>query len=474
VSTVPHPLQAGFGRASITPSLAVPHAGWGAQTHLLADGVHRDLFVTVLILVEQQEHGSVAAALVELDLVGLYGLEDAIRAAVSRETGLDAAAVRVSVTHNHANPVMWEDWIGGRPELVAAYRASLPDAAAGAARSAHLALRPVRAASAVGRCTIGTNRRQVVGAGGPEGRVIVGRDDDGVTDPDVLVTRLDTLDGRPYAALLGYTCHPTTLGPDNRLHSPDYPGVAKAVVEAATGAPALFVQGAAGNVGPRQGFTGDTAVVERLGTILGLEAARTFMTIETRPVELRYVRPRESGATLAVWEESPVEERATPLRLLRHRVALPLRPQRPVEEALEAYHEMQRRLATVMEDGSPPEVVEAIMFRARRAQMAVTRSRLYAGRETIDVELELLRCGDLALVGCNGEPFCEIGLAIKARSPFPITFFGGYTGRSLGYIPWPSAYGEGGYEVETTPYTDAAAPLLVEETVGALERLWRS
>jgi hypothetical protein len=222
--------------------------------------------------------------------------------------------VRVSVTHNHANPIMWDNWIGGRPEDVQAYRASLPGAAAGAARAAKLALRPVRTAAGVGAAHIGRNRRQRVPDPTDPGRtrMIVGRDDAGTVDPAVTVVRFDELDGRPYAALLGYTCHPTTLGPDNRLHSPDYPGVAKAVVEASTGAPCLFLQGAAGNVGPMEGFTGDVAVVERLGTILGLEGAKVFVGLETRPVELRYVRPRESGATLAVWEEHPVAEAARP------------------------------------------------------------------------------------------------------------------------------------------------------------------
>jgi neutral ceramidase len=167
--------------------------------------------------------------------------------------------VRVSVTHNHANPIMWDNWIGGRPDDVKAYRASLPGAAAGAARAAKLALRPVRSAAGVGAAHIGRNRRQRVPDPTDPGRtrMIVGRDDAGTVDPAVTVVRFDELDGRPYAALLGYTCHPTTLGPDNHLHSPDYPGVAKAVMEASTGAPCLFLQGAAGNVGPMEGFTGD-------------------------------------------------------------------------------------------------------------------------------------------------------------------------------------------------------------------------
>jgi hypothetical protein len=457
----PH-LHAGYGRTDITPSLAVPHAGWGAQTHLLADGVHRPLYVTVLLLHQADDAPRVRTALVEFDLVGLHGLETDVQEAVAAEVGIEPHDVRVTVTHNHANPVMWDNWIGGRREHVREYREGLATAAAGAARAARLALQPVRAAAGTGHCTIGRNRRQTVEEPDGSRRVIVGRDDDGPTDPEVAVLRLDRLDGSPFACVFGYTCHPTTLGPDNRLHSPDYPGVAKAVVEHATGAPALFLQGAAGDVGPRHGFVGDVAVVERLGRELGLEAAATFARLDTRAVRLAYSHARDSGATLAMWVERDAEETPPLLDTRTIRVSLPLRPQPSVDAMQLEYDRWQAELARVTSDGSDAGRVEATMWRARRAQMALARATAYGGREAVDVKLEILRVGDAVFVGCAGEPFCEIGLEVKRDSPFAVTFFGGYTGPSGGYIPWARAFDEGGYEVDTTPYTRDAARALVE------------
>ncbi len=456
-------LSAGHGRERITPSLSVPHGGWGAQTHLLADGVHMDLYVDVLIL---QQDDDAATALVSFDLVGLYGLEVDVRQTVARETGLAPEQVRVTVTHNHANPVMWPNWVGARKEQVDAYRAALPDLAAGAARAAKLAMQPVRMEADWGHCTIGRNRRQLDGE-----RMIVGRDDAGPTDPQVLVVRLDDLDGRPVAALMGYTCHPTTMGPDNRMVSPDYPGVAKRVFEAAVGVPCLFLQGATGNVGPEMGFTGDLAVVERLGSVLGLEAAKVFSGLRTRPVEPVYLRPRESGATLAVWEERPLPEPEKRLKVAQHTITLPLRPQPGLDQVEAAYEQRRAELASAYADGLPAEQIEATMFRARRAGMAVSRVKTYGGRASLDVPLELLSFGSLAIAGISGEPFCQIGLAIKAGSPFEHTFFGGYTGASLGYIPTAADHPLGGYEVETTPYTVEGADIIVRETVAALRDL---
>src|SRR5207247_9757178 len=94
-------LRAGVGRATITPALTVPHAGWGAQTHLFADGVETDLWATVLVIADQHE----IAAIVDLDLVAVT-MEDAqaVRAEVARVLQVAPEKVRVSEAHNHAGP----------------------------------------------------------------------------------------------------------------------------------------------------------------------------------------------------------------------------------------------------------------------------------------------------------------------------------------------------------------------------------
>src|SRR5215207_11642304 len=56
-------------------------------------------------------------------------------------------------------------------------------------------------------------------------------------------------------------------------------------------------------------------------------------------------------------------------------------------------------------------------------------------------------------------------------SPWPATWFGGYTGGWAGYIPTPDAYPQGGYEVDTSPFAPEAAGRLVMETLAALEEL---
>ena len=66
----------------------------------------------------------------------------------------------------------------------------------------------------------------------------------------------------------------------------------------------------------------------------------------------------------------------------------------------------------------------------------------------------------------------EIGVEIKSRSPFSDTFFVGYTNGSIGYVPVPEAYPEGGYEVEfASQVNPRAAGMITEGCLALLKRL---
>src|SRR5712692_9704312 len=76
-----------------------------------------------------------------------------------------------------------------------------------------------------------------------------------------LVVRIDDAQGTPLAALVTFQCHGTVLAYENKLLSPDWIGMTRKVVEEALpGAKCLYFQGAAGNQGPIEGFTGDVEV----------------------------------------------------------------------------------------------------------------------------------------------------------------------------------------------------------------------
>ena len=81
----------------------------------------------------------------------------------------------------------------------------------------------------------------------------------GPVDPEVVVLRVDGVDGQPRALVVHYAAHSVVLGPTNCKYSADYPGVMKtAVTRAVPGAEVMFVQGGAGDINPLfQGRSGN-------------------------------------------------------------------------------------------------------------------------------------------------------------------------------------------------------------------------
>lgn len=461
--------RAGAGRETITPPLSVPHAGWGAQTHLYADGVETDLWATALVLADEDG----MAAVIDVDLVAVMP-EDAraIRTEVARALGVAPEKVRVTETHNHAGPPpsTWA-WMKEGTAALRRYYAQLPDRAAGAARAALQALRPARVAAGSGESRVAVNRRER----SPDGRMATGVNPDGAMDPQVFVVRIDGRDERPLAAIVGYTAHPTTMGPTNRRFSADWPGHLKRTVERQTGAVCLFAQGATGNVGPGpEGFTDDARVIQRIGGVVGCEAAQVYLGLRVPPAEFRHERVWESGAPLGKWAEVRGPEPEARVRVMTRAIPLPLKPHPPLDKAEAQAEDARRRLNDLVDRGAPAAEIEAATFVTKRAAMTVARSQAFAGKSEHPVELHVLQIGPAVFAGIPAEPFCEIGLAIKARSPFPHTWFGGYVGGWSGYIPTPEEYPRGGYEVDTSPFTPAAAARVIEDTTAALNDLHRT
>ena len=82
-----------------------------------------------------------------------------------------------------------------------------------------------------------------------------------------------------------------------------------------------------------------------------------------------------------------------------------------------------------------------------------------------------VRFGGMAFLGIPGEPFTEVGRALKAGSPHEMTFVCCCANGYEGYYPTRNAYEEGGYEASSAWYQSGVAEALVVTGLAVLNKL---
>jgi hypothetical protein len=137
-----------------------------------------------------------------------------------------------------------------------------------------------------------THNRRVLNAEGRAAMALeyVEGETRGPVDPDLLTLCFTSPGGQTKAVLCHYTAHPLTLGPGNDLYSADYPGRACRILEESLpGCTALFFNGAAGNVHPRQCMRPDPSALTTVGDAVGeaaLKAVRCARCVSATPLRL--------------------------------------------------------------------------------------------------------------------------------------------------------------------------------------------
>ncbi|MFA4043880.1 MAG: hypothetical protein HZRFUVUK_000659 [Candidatus Fervidibacterota bacterium] len=405
-------VYAGFAKVDITPPVNVWLSGYAARTSP-AVGIHDELYARALVLSD----GERKAAVVSLDLIGLdFELVDATRALVSDWVGINGEALLLNCSHTHSGPSVTA--LRAMGDVNKAYVQLLPMKIATAVKLASERMRGAKVLLGVCEGAVGINRRERK----PNGSIQLGKNPQGVIDPNVYVLRFDGEDGRTLGIVMHHAAHSVVLGPSNLHVSADYPGVAVRAVESVLGgnAMAMFLQGCCGNINAlRERQTFDEC--EMVGIAFAGTALRAFAFAQ---------------------EIEPL-----PLMSMRRILQLPLAPP-PVEEIERTLEVYSKELDEARRTGNKVKerIATAMLSWAEKAKESLASG---CEQSTQPFDVTILRMGDVAIVGLSGEVFIEYALNIRKASPFKETFVLGYTNGCIGYVPTESAFPEGGYEVDT-------------------------
>jgi len=459
-------LTAGAAKIDITPPIGFRMQGIMRRIEPSV-GIHMPLAATALVLADDNHK----IAVIDCDLIGLdMPLAAEIRQAVAQRIGTETSHVTVACTHTHTSPATVRTSLGGPHDLAPrsgeiesldAYVAELVDKLAGVAAAADACRRPARAGAGRGEAAVNINREQMM----DDGRVFVGRNPDGVTDHGVDVLRIDDLEGRPIAVVCCFAAHPVVMGMDSFLLGPDYPGVVRRVVEQTVGGTCLFLTGAAGNQATIEFLQDDWNEVERTGGVIGLEAAKTAMGIETRPHEV-VMETGGSMSNLALYSKRFHDRPSHQLLDVATRTAtVPLQPLPSLAEAEAQAADAQRELADAQCRGVTVRETVPLLLMERWTRGVLEKVRAGVKQDELVFDIVGYRLDDFVLVALPGEPFIEIAIGVKERSKATHTMVAGYGNGNVGYLPSAETVAQGGMAVEASVKTYNISAPPVAETV---------
>lgn len=421
-------LRAGAARVDITPPTGIDLTGFVLRQNP-NDGVRDPLFARALVL----DDGDRQVAFLSCDLLGFdRELVHEIRDRVALVTRIAAPQILVACTHTHGGPATMH--LNGCGEIAPGYVESLLPRLVEAVVQAQANLQPATLALGSALSTTGVHNRRTPGD---------------VVDPEVGLLSVSRGDnGAPLAVVVNYSCHPTSLNHSNRQVTADYPGLVCSRIEEATGATTLFLMGAIGDVGPvTRGeetlVTIGNAVADAVLAALPAVTANEFERIET------------AG-----------EEVALPL--------LPL-PDRAGWNNLRSGYETAALAAEAEKNEGAAKIQWALLQWSERMFEKMQDGEL---QSSVAAEIQLIRVGDVVIVGVPGEYFVELGLQIKQalkEAGAKLVMICGFANGNVGYIPARRAYAHGGYEVTDAykyyGYPAAVAPEGGEQIVATAQRL---
>ena len=432
----------GFGRADVTPTAAVSLSGYGNEAVRLSKNILDPLYLTCVALFDGETtclfyQVDVAAASVELT--------DLVRRVANMVAQIPAEQVIVNASHSHSAPVSSGD-------LGAFWLAQVSKGAQDATRAAIADLDHVSSAEAGQADAENLNfTRRYYAEDGFVAPNYDSRTNGGAitahefkADPTIRWVRFKR-DNQKDVVLTNWQCHATMTGGSKKYDvSADFVGQFRKYAEEALDVYTVYFQGGAGNVAPSSSIAGEapySSDYKKMGKAL----------VDTM---------------VNAWDS------ATPIRLGKLNFTSRTfagKVNHSTDDLVEAAMKVQSFWQNTMDAARTTEMAKPYGISSPyEANAIVSRAKL---GETSDVGLYAFSFGDFALVTAPLEMFSNTGEDLRARSPYAMTFFLGYTNGLIGYMPAATSFPNKGYEVVICRFVQGTTEEIEEEQLSMLAEL---
>lgn len=429
-------LLAGAASVDITPKVWPVYLR-GSFYVKPSDSAHDPLHARALIL--QNGDTKVAIVIVDSCMVSRHN-QDRAKSIASEATGIPANRILCAATHTHSAPYDYPRY-GTEPER--AYVKQLVNGIAQSVIDANSALQPAEIgyASSMEPSEV-FNRRWFLD---PEAmppnpfgeydlvKMNPGRGNPalmhpaGTTDPEVYALSVRTAEGRPLALLANYSLHYVGKTPAGQV-SADYFGEFARLIHnrIIPHNPVPEFLGILSN-----GTSGDINNIDFKNPLPNREIFEQVRIVAAKVADAAYrayASMEYSNDPIIAMEETEVT--------FNRRV--------PTESQI-AY------ARSVLEQAKDHKKAAKLPQRASAyAEKVLDFAEECEQSSTVNVLLQTLRIGDLAICTSPFETFVETGLRLKRSSPFPHTFTIELANGAEGYLPTPAQHQLGGYETWLT------------------------
>ncbi len=472
--------KAGFARTDITPPLGVYMPGYYKDRY--AKEILDPLQVNCLAFSD----GKKTALIMQFDTEALSDwVADGMRDAIVKATGLDRNAILLHASHTHD---------GGHLAMKVETGASADAKTIGALNMLYVQMSTTRAADAAVEAIRDLKTAKLSYQRSEAKRISFGRrylmkdgkvrTNPGTNNPDIVgpagnppdesvqVLRIDREGGKSIC-LINFQTHPDVVG--GETITADWPGLTRTVFEAATlGKTHCIV------INGTQGDLNHCNVMPLPGEMNGLK--RDFDAVDRGYDHAWHMANVIAAAALSKWMKCiPLE--SGDIKAATMTVRVPAQKAKDSDEKNLAWADDVWNLHDkAVKDGVAGTPKDYVTIKYGWADMELTTEVARAGRirrmakhaDFHDLPLYGFAIGKaVAFGGFPGEPFNDIGKAVKKNSPFTLTILSCLTNGSRGYFPFSDAYVGGGYESATSPFGPTVADDLIKGQGELMQKLYR-
>lgn len=472
-------LYAGFHISDMTPQTGgIPLSGWGA-THLrLAAKVGDPINCHVLALGNSEKP---ELLVINLDLISLENARiKRFRAAASKATGIDEANIIISGTHTHSGPDT-----NSQLDTIQKYLDYCDGVIYDCALRAVADMKPAKVfygKNEVGKPGMRLNFVRhytmtdakykdnpqdgpVYYSGNnfgfqytmePDKYIYTGHESE--ADPELLLVELKR-ENCDDILLVNFQSHALiSSGVASTLLSSDFPGpLCRKLEEMIPNTKAVYIQGCCGNINPY------TRIREE--AMLGINFD-PFTANDDCENDYRAYGAIIAAYAKEIHEKKLCESKTDDLKFAKATVTAKYDHTRDGE-----LEKIMPCIDKFLEEGNTREVIAFAMSLGLNSPYTALGIRNRARMpESVDVEINALRLGDAAMVTAPFELYDQIGMHVKATSPFPCTLMQCYSCGSYAYLPAEGTIMTS-YERDNTRFIPGTAEQIGEAQLELLKKL---